>query len=286
MGEHHMALVSVDGTTNISTKTPHLRNEYEKTGFNAYSTRNTVGFGVLHDGSVDTLARFVAEPVFNVASDQEVANLTAFLLAFSGSDLPAGSPTNLLIPPGVASKDTRAAVGWQTTVVNGAAVPPAQATLINDMIAQANLNRSGVVVKGRRSGELRGWVYIGASIFQSDHQPETISAAALLASAAAGSQLTYTVVPFGSQDRIGVDRDSDGWYDYSETIVSADPADASSFPGGPGNGDVNADLVINSQDYFDFLTGFFGGSQDFNGDGVTNSQDYFDFLAVFFTACP
>jgi len=51
----------VDGVSNISVKTPHLRNGYEKTGFNAYSTRNKSGFGVLHDGTVlDLIAHRLA----------------------------------------------------------------------------------------------------------------------------------------------------------------------------------------------------------------------------------
>ena len=51
--------------------------------------------------------------------------------------------------------------------------------------------------------------------------------------------------------------------------------------------DFNSDGVGNSQDFFDYLTAFFGNfaSADFNHNGVVNSQDFFDFLTAFFNGC-
>lgn len=49
--------------------------------------------------------------------------------------------------------------------------------------------------------------------------------------------------------------------------------------------DINDDGAVTSQDFFDFLAGFFNQNADFNHDGITNSQDLFDFLAAFFAGC-
>ncbi len=52
--------------------------------------------------------------------------------------------------------------------------------------------------------------------------------------------------------------------------------------------DLNDDGVVNSQDFFDFLTAFFAQAPaaDFNHDTFINSQDFFDFLAALFAGCP
>ena len=51
--------------------------------------------------------------------------------------------------------------------------------------------------------------------------------------------------------------------------------------------DINDDGVINSQDFFAFLTAFFTNAPaaDFNHDTIINSQDFFDFLNAFFAGC-
>jgi hypothetical protein len=46
-----------------------------------------------------------------------------------------------------------------------------------------------------------------------------------------GQELTFTCVPPGSGERIGVDRDEDGFYDRDELDAGTDPANPDSFPG-------------------------------------------------------
>ena len=52
-------------------------------------------------------------------------------------------------------------------------------------------------------------------------------------------------------------------------------------------GDFNADGVVSSQDFFDFLNAFFAGnrSADGNHDEMLDSQDFFDFIVAFFAGC-
>ncbi len=227
LGQRHLMLVSTDGSTNVSMKVPHLRNMERKTKFTMQQTVSHGGFGFLHDGSVDSLARFLNEPVFTVASDQETADLVAFMLSFSGSDLPQGSTTNILEPPGVPSNDTHAAVGAQVTF-DVTPAPAASTNLLNSMISIANANKVGLVANGRRAGVQRGYRYSGGGLWQTDRAAESaVTTATLTGGAAAGTEVTFTVVPKGSETRIGIDEDLDGCLDGDEGVVCDIPAPTS-----------------------------------------------------------
>ncbi|MDJ0975521.1 MAG: hypothetical protein QNJ98_13755 [Planctomycetota bacterium] len=226
MGERHKMLVSLDGSTNITIKVPHLRNMYDKVGFEMTQTENTAGFGFLHDGSIDSLARFVAEPLFNVTSVQQVADLVAFMLAFSGSDLPTGVVSGPSEPPGGTSLDAHAAVGWQLTYIGGAV--PADLTT---MIGLADAGVVDLIAKGVEGGIDRGWVYDRiADTFISDRDGEEHTQPALFALAGAGTPMTFTVVPAGLGVRLGIDRDEDGFGDRTELDAGADPTAQTSTP--------------------------------------------------------
>jgi len=240
-------------------KIPHLRNLYQKIGMFGMPAVNFVnsgnngcitgaagcptaasqplqvrGFGFLHDGSTDTLFRFHNATVFNGGfgspsmtncgtTDPDTCrrNVEQFMLAFDSNLAPI--------------------VGQQITLTssNSTTVLP-QILLLRQRAAAAECD---VVVKGNIGGLQRGWVCTGtnccsgtncsgSSTFQSDRSGETETAASLAAKAGmAGQELTYTAVPPGSGNRIGIDRDQDGFFDRTEIDMGTDPADPTSFPG-------------------------------------------------------
>lgn len=236
MGEHHLGLNSADGSTNRTMKVAHLRNVYEKAGMELQKPESQTGFGFLHDGSVDSISSFIAARVFDVRNDQEVADLVALMLSFAGGDFGPPPEGALGEPPGVENRDTHAAVGRQETV-RGDTLK--QASRIPLMLTLADAMEVDVVVKGVVAADVRGWVYQGSNLFQADLPGELLSLNELLALAGAGAELTFTVVPFGSGTRIGIDRDEDGHLDTEEIQAGSDPADPESMPGemeGAGEG--------------------------------------------------
>lgn len=214
-GESHLGLVAADPSTNVVFKVPQLRNLYDKEGMELVYTESNAGFGFSHHGVSDSIARFVSAPAFQVQSDQEIADVVAFMLAFSGSDLPKATGTDVHEPPGPDSKDTHAAVGKQVTL-RTPWPSSEQSALLDTFLALADSGKVGLVVKGRQGGRARGYTYRGGGDFQSDRASERVSAAQLRTRAFPGSELTWTVVAKGTQWRIGVDRDEDGVLDGDE----------------------------------------------------------------------
>jgi hypothetical protein len=111
----------------------------------------------------------------------------------------------------------------------------------------------------------------------------TISSAALLALAASNSELTYTLVPAGSQTRLGIDRDLDGFFDRDELDRGSDSTDASSVPGACV-ADISPavpDQVVNGGDLAALL-GSWGssGSTDLDNSGTTDAADLAQLLAA------
>lgn len=217
-GETHQALIGEDASEQRGFKVPHLRNMYDKVGMEGSRAESRAGFGFFHDGSIDSLARFISAEVFDVESDQEVADLVAFMLAFSGS----GFEERPLEPPGTESFDVHAAVGRQATV----AAAGERSALVGSMVAVARSGAVELIVKSVQGGVERGWLYESAAeTFKPDSAGEpALRLDDLLDLARPGAELTFTVVHRGTGQRLGIDRNLDLVLDYDELLGSGEKA--------------------------------------------------------------
>ncbi|MFO0972861.1 MAG: hypothetical protein U1A27_05400 [Phycisphaerae bacterium] len=218
-------------------KVPQLRDLYRRTGFSKSSLQDTRGFGYSHDGSFESIFEFLpghfATFAAGAAGDAQRRDLEAFLVCF---------PTA-----------THPAVGVQLTFDGANNNSPAALSLYATMLSLADSGAVGLVAKGRQLGIARGYAYLpGTDTFQSDRTIEAPHSSALRQSAAAGSEITFTVVPAGTQTRTGIDRDEDGYFDRDELDLCANPADAASIPGAIG-ADIDANGVVDSSDITDFV---------------------------------
>jgi len=218
-------------------KVPQLRNMYARVGmfgmagtfmFSGTSTEHTGeqirGFGYLHDGSVDTLYRFLGVDLFALNEVQR-RNVEEFMLAFPSDLAPI--------------------VGQQITLAGGADAAAAQR--VDLLVAQAAAGACDLTAKGVVHGEPRGFHRSAQGLFESDRTAEPDRTdAALRALASADSPLTYTCVPPGSGVRIGVDRDEDAIFDRDEIDRCGDPTDAATPPqlAAACVGDCNRDCTL------------------------------------------
>ncbi len=251
-------------------KVSQLRNMHEKVGANHATTQGNRGFGFNHDGEHFTLTDllnvgFQFPP--GAVGQQQRRDVEAFMLSFA--------------------TDTHAGVGAQTTASNGGGAGD-NATLINQMVALATSNQVGLVVKGRLNGADRGFAFMGGA-FQGDVANDVRTPAQLLAASGPGNELTYTIVPLGSQIRIGIDRDEDGYFDRDEIVAGSDPADPKSIPTAGCIGDIaplGGDGVVGGAD-ISVLLGLWGGPgpADLDGNGVVDGSDLAIMLGHW-GACP
>ena len=260
-GERHHALVSVDGSSQRAIKIPQTRTLYDKMGFDMTSTASRSGFGVLHDGSVDGVSRFLSEDAFDVESQQEVADLVALMMAFSGSEFPGTAEQ--FEPPGTASQDAHAAVGQQETIVSAAGN-----ARVGSFIALADAGKIELVAHATVSGDARGWRYVGADQFQIDEAgaaPESKSA--LFARATVAVPITFTCVMAGCAERLALDRDRDGLRDFDELRDLAPSVTGHQNPFQENAADSTGDNGSTSPD------GVPDGQNDFDGDGDSNADE-------------
>ena len=198
-------------------KIPHLRNMYKKSGFkDSTGVVNKKGFGFTHNGSVDNLFDFLKFPGFNFGPDPNAANATrrdleAFLLAFDTGLAPA--------------------IGVQLTFDGTNNGDASMLARLDTLRAETDALDCDLIAKGRTPGLARGWLYHGGDTWKSDFSNEpVISTAQLLALAGAGHEVTITGVPPGAGQRMGIDRDRDGFLDGDEIIGGGDPSNPAITP--------------------------------------------------------
>jgi DNA-binding beta-propeller fold protein YncE len=236
-----------------SFKVAHLRNMYTKVGMFAAAGNQVRGFGFLHDGGVPTIKLFLGANVFTLTNTQE-NELEQFMFAFDTGHKPAVGQQVTAAP---------ANFGGATTVGR-----------VNLLVAQDDANKCDLIAKGVLNGEPRGWRHVGSGNFQPDRALEPPVGAAVLRGqgASAGQEVTFTCVPLGAGDRLGIDRDDDGWLDGDERDLGTPPDD-------PALPTACSDAIDNDSD--GFTDGADPGCRDEYGsserpscnDGIDNDGD-------------
>ena len=209
---------------------PHVPGRLTQFGFNATDHRHqgeqVRGFGFTHDGSVDTVFRFLHTRGFNfsranrggftvdAAGDVQRRQVEQYVLAFDADLAPIVGQQVTLAPESVGDEDVAARVAL--------------------LIARAGAGDCDLVAHGVLDGAMRGWLYDPAArAFRPDRAAEpAVDATTLRAQAKrAGQERTLTCVPPGAGPHRALDRDADGALDRDELDAGSDPASAASRPG-------------------------------------------------------
>lgn len=192
-------------------KVPHLRNVYAKVGMFGESVPRpgqqmihmgpqVRGFGLLHDGGIDTVSNFLASSVFAFDSDAQREQVVDFIYAFDSNLAPI--------------------VGQQVTI--GASTGQASLDRLELLVQRAALTGAAaecdLVVKGVLEGQPRGALMQGNQRFKTDRAGQAgVGLDQLLELASQpGQEITFTCVPPGAGPRMAIDRDRDGILDGDE----------------------------------------------------------------------
>lgn len=269
-------------------KPSQLRNLHEKVGFDAGSSASLSGFGYLHDGSIDTLTRYLRQPQFEESiSLQDVADTIAFLYSKNGADVPAPESDVFhriksgLLPPGTGqdlmsvlfgrpealAKAMHAGVGTQLTI-NPEIDPPIHVFARGLFLSRVEKSNGtvGVVLHTEIEGERRTWVYdVSDRVFVGDRR-EAQKLSSITGQDGFKTGMMTMVHPHMIARLIG-DADGDGLYDDEETR-DLDPT----LPGVQNPFDpFDPDTTGFKRDEPDFLA---DGLGDLDGDGISNREEF------------
>jgi hypothetical protein len=228
-GENYSQMVSSDTNIHRGNKIQGWRQLYEKVGLSYTNTLSAVGFGNMSDGREPGVDFRAQARIFNFGNDQNVADFVAMVMSFSGTGYQNPNPVGFANPPGAPSQDSHAAVGKQVTISNSnpvlfsvyadnigindiVGVLPADVLEAMVALADSDNSRLDVIAKGFADGRQQGWYYDRSQdlFFPDDPAEGALNLADLRATAAVGTELTFTLVPRDAGVRIGIDRNFDG----------------------------------------------------------------------------
>ncbi|MEY4831244.1 MAG: hypothetical protein RLZZ562_3040 [Planctomycetota bacterium] len=188
-------------------KVAQLRNMYRKNGLTRTAGQKKAGFGFTHDGSVGTLADFLALPVFNPWRQARGANVMSKIVPFL-----------MVLDTGTAPT-----VGMQVTIDQSNATNAALIADLDLLIARAIAGDIDLVAHGSLSSAPAALLYstTGANFIGNATGFAARTKTQLLAAAQAGTAaLTFMGVPPGSGQRIARDRDLDSLLDGDEASTN------------------------------------------------------------------
>ena len=196
-------------------KTAHLRNLYQKVGRFNVPGPQVSGFGLLHDGTLDTVVNFLRLDTFffpgKTEEEKDVTRrfLESYIMAFDTGMAPA--------------------VGRQLTISDELREKDRQ--LIDLLVTRAAAGDCDLTARGWEQKRLRGWLLRNGS-FYGDRSDETVlNLEGLLSRYRRHSEpLTITCVPPGDGLRSALDRDLNGHLDGDELLAGSEPVDTHSVP--------------------------------------------------------
>jgi YVTN family beta-propeller protein len=196
-------------------KTAHLRNLYQKVGRFNVPGPQVSGFGLLHDGTLDTVVNFLRLDTFffpgKTEEEKDVTRrlLESYIMAFDTGMAPA--------------------VGRQLTISDELREKDRQ--LIDLFVTRAPAGDCDLMARGWEQKRLRGWLLRNGS-FYGDRSDETVlNLEGLLSRYRRHNEpLTFTCVPAGDGLRSALDRDLNGQLDGDELLAGSEPVDAHSAP--------------------------------------------------------
>ncbi len=277
-GRGSMLVTEMSESTMEVGRPPFLRDLPEKLGFRSQG-KSLTGFGLLHDGSMDSLSRYMTQPLFSLDSDQEVADIIAYMLSINGDTFDTSGLLGASIQTRSAKQlisstnayDVHPGVGQQAHLDQIRQNP----ILIFGLFRQlADVDRgrdsiAAVLHASDGSGLQRSWVYnrIKERFFPDTYVEDSITSVGLLRREDL-SGLVLTLTPHYSETTHGLDLDGDQLLNFDE-IRDLDPDTAGiQNPFDPAIADSSGDDGSTEPD------GISDHLNDFDGNGVSNLEEF------------